>query len=475
MNDHTHVYHPAVWMTAYLAITMTACAQMGSSRDSPTATSPGGDPSTVKERAISKSTLTLDSSKKVPMTTTTTTTSGPGPLPVVGGTFEPDYRYPWVVRMNGCGGVIIDPQWVLTAAHCVTPNIGFGKLTYTRTDPYTGAISTETRAASTTVGPSNNRGVFIHELYNPNDNYANDIALIKLAQPFTVIPYLQTVGVPRDSRHSGMVGTLASISHTTVLPAGQVEIFRAPIPPSDYQPKIYVTSTSASASLCPGDSGGGFVTVEYGRATIRGVASQANTTNCMTANGEAVFTDVFTHRAWILKTMGKTDGGLLGNTRIRWSGYTSRGTMTVACFNPNGNYFGPLNVVGVEEGAVCEAGQTQTVMCTLDKNQPTTKLGPPTITGFTMRTTINGVSQVQALPISPTNASFFGPLPAGASREFTCQVATGLVATTGAVVGDLTILSRGVEGEQTGEATVEQPSPFDQTENSKVDLQRGAQ
>ena len=67
---------------------------------------------------------------------------------------------------------------------------------------------------------------------------------------------------------------------------------------------------------------------------------------------------------------------------------------------------GPLNVVGVEEGALCEAGQTQTVMCTLDKNQTASRFGPPQLTGFTMRTTNSNGSQVQSLPISGNLARF---------------------------------------------------------------------
>ena len=169
------------------------------------------------------------------------------------------------------------------------------------------------------------------------------------------------------------------------------------------------------------------MTYENGRATVRGIASLAHFTNCMTASGHTVdFADVFAHRDWILETIGMTDYFLAGNTRVRVSGRASRGVMGIACFNPYGTMWGPLNVLGVQLGANCEPAQGQSVVCSLNAAQ----MGPTqlAITGFTMKTTCapHGTS-LESLPFTANRASYYGlapvsPDPVGICiRELACN------------------------------------------------------
>jgi hypothetical protein len=184
----------------------------------------------------------------------------------------------------------------------------------------------------------------------------------------------------------------------------------------------------------------------------------------MTPSGEIVFTDVFTFRGWILQTMGKDDASLIGNTRVRRQGTTARGVMTVGCINPYGTLVGPLNVAGVEEGAVCQAGQGLTVLCTLNDVQDSASGMAPTFTGFTMKTTANGTSTVRSLPFTSKRAVYTGTNPAGASYEFICQIGNPIAPGT---LENTPILQRGVDGEQPAESTPESLSSGELTGEEK--------
>ena len=88
---------------------------------------------------------------------------------------------------------------------------------------------------------------------------------------------------------------------STVVPAGQVAVLRAPvtIPGGNF-----FTAKSSTASLCPGDSGSGFMTLREGLNVVTGIVSQASiATTCTTeTNLEFDSVDVFQHLDWIIST-----------------------------------------------------------------------------------------------------------------------------------------------------------------------------
>jgi secreted trypsin-like serine protease len=108
---------------------------------------------------------------------------------VVNGVDAPKDKYPWVValetRVEGqsfsCGGSLIAPGYVLTAAHCFFPTDGTttaGTVCFgAHKSSFTGVCNGETR---------NIEKAIIHPLYFPL-NSMNDVAVLELDAPITTI------------------------------------------------------------------------------------------------------------------------------------------------------------------------------------------------------------------------------------------------------------------------------------------------
>lgn len=110
----------------------------------------------------------------------------------------PYYAYLELFRSSksgsACGAAILNENWLLTAAHCIEPNIVYIRVhlgLWQRRN-----VAEKSRLIRSAFPKRN--GTFIHELYKGN-LFVHDIALIKMSEPIEFNEYIQPIQIASDT------------------------------------------------------------------------------------------------------------------------------------------------------------------------------------------------------------------------------------------------------------------------------------
>ena len=250
---------------------------------------------------------------------------------IVGGEVAQPGQFPWQAFVSPneayCGGALITPEWVVTAAHCFFEGEDGQAKTRIPDDRIRVTLGAQD---ITQEEPSQQRFTaalgIVHESYDPDNGNTddNDIALIRLPQPATlndrvaVVPLI-AAGEAGVLDAPGVLGTVSGWGNTS--DGGDVsnvlKFVALPVVASDVCAQTYDNltdnmicaggSAAGGEDSCQGDSGGPYVVPDgQGGVRLAGVVSFGQ--GCAQANVPGVYVRVSRYLDWIAGRIGGTTG-----------------------------------------------------------------------------------------------------------------------------------------------------------------------
>nr|XP_054767112.1 trypsin-like [Lytechinus pictus] len=241
---------------------------------------------------------------------------------IVGGEPAEEYAWPWQVAMleNGeqiCGASLIDPWWVITAAHCVDPCYLCEPHVF---EFLAGSISLTSETNSTQVRRASR--IFTHPEFDllGDEEVDHDIALFMMSEPFNLTEdyRVNTICLPtRDMDDEFGAGKTATVTGWGLFKSGESDypdtMYQVDVPIYDQEQcnkslNGEITDNMICAGLpeggvdaCQGDSGGPLVSlggVNNDQYYLIGIVSWGE--GCGDPDSPGVYTRVTRFESWIL-------------------------------------------------------------------------------------------------------------------------------------------------------------------------------